>query len=56
MSKGKLKEEHQKYLFNNQDYMNRFNSVCPKDPLETNTKRPRAINRSNTKDTNNKDD
>ena len=56
MSKGKLKEEHQTYLFNAQDCRNRFNSVRPKDSLETTTKRPKCKDNSNNNDNDNNDD
>ena len=39
MSKDKLKEEHQIYLFNDKDYRNKLNSGCPDNPLKTTTKR-----------------
>ena len=37
MREGRLKWEHQTYLFNAQDCRNRFNSMRPKDSLETTT-------------------
>ena len=56
MSKGKLKQKHQRHLFNAQDCRNNFNSGRPKDPLETTTKRPRCNNKLNNNDNNNDDD
>ena len=56
MREGKLKEEHQTYLFNAQDCRNRFNSMRPKDSLETTTKRPRCKDKSNNNDNNNYED
>ena len=50
-----MKEEHQTYLFNAPDCRNRFNSMRPKDPLETTTQRPRCNNKSNNKSNNNDD-
>ena len=56
LSKGKLKEEHQTYLFNAQDHRKRFKFVRQKDSLETTTKRPRCNNRSNNNDNDNVND